>query len=153
MRKLFTLFLLLAPLAIACNNHRNSSKVISVLEYKKMFALAGCYSSVTGKDTFNLKLVVSSDTVNGKLSYKFDQKDNLKGDIQGRLQGDTLLADYKFMSEGKISIRQVTFLMKDSIAMEGYGAMVDKNGEMVFKNLNQLSFGKGLILKKINCMQ
>jgi hypothetical protein len=118
-----------------------------------MFALAGCYSSVTGKDTFNLKLVVSSDTVNGKLSYKFDQKDNLKGDIQGRLQGDTLLADYKFMSEGKISIRQVTFLMKDSTAMEGYGAMVDKNGEMVFKNLNQLSFGKGLILKKINCMQ
>lgn len=117
-----------------------------------MLATAGCYSSVTGKDTFKLKLVVSSDAVNGKLSYNFDQKDNLKGEIQGRLLGDTLLADYKFMSEGKLSVRQVTFLLKDSTAQEGYGAMVDKNGEMIFKNLTQLSFGKGLILKKINCM-
>ena len=151
MRKLSS-FLLLASLAIACNNHRNSFKEPSAQDYKKMLATAGCYSSVTGKDTFKLKLVVSSDAVNGKLSYNFDQKDNLKGEIQGRLLGDTLLADYKFMSEGKLSVRQVTFLLKDSTAQEGYGAMVDKNGEMIFKNLTQLSFGKGLILKKINCM-
>lgn len=153
MRKLFSLFFLMATLAMACNNHRISSRVLSAQDYKKMLALAGCYSSVTGKDSFKLKVVISSDTVNGNLSYKFDQKDNLKGEIQGKLLGDTLLADYKFMSEGKLSVRQVTFLLKDSTALEGYGAMVDKNGEMVFKNLNQLSFGKGLILKKTECLQ
>ncbi|GAB2818382.1 hypothetical protein [Ferruginibacter profundus] len=55
------------------------------------------------------------------------------------------------MSEGKTSTRQVIFLIKDSIATEGYGAMEEKNGAMVFKNTGAVVFEKGIRLKKIAC--
>lgn len=142
-----TLFILVILLG-SCNNKHQHSQAYN---NKAMIASAGCYSSVTGKDTFNLKLDISADQVGGKLNYKFFQKDNLNGEFTGQLLGDTLLADYKFLAEGTVSVRQVTFLLKDSTAIEGYGAMEEKAGKMVFKNLHQLSFGKGLILKKVLC--
>jgi len=89
--------------------------------------------------------------VTGKLSYQFFDKDSNIGEFDGRLYGDTLLADYKFMSEGKLSTRQVILLIKDSVATEGYGDMEEKEGKMVFKNTNDITFGKGLILKMVEC--
>ena len=55
------------------------------------------------------------------------------------------------MSEGKLSARQVIFLLKDSTATEGYGDMEEKDGKMVFKNTNDITFGTGLVLKKAEC--
>ncbi len=55
------------------------------------------------------------------------------------------------MSEGKESVRQVIFLIKDNIAVEGYGNMEENNGKMIFKNQKEIVFGKGLILKKVEC--
>ena len=69
------------------------------------------------------------------------------------MNGDTLLADYKFMSEGKLSTRQVIFLIQGDDAIEGYGNSEEKDGKMVFKNINEVVFGKGLILKKAECKE
>jgi hypothetical protein len=65
--------------------------------------------------------------------FKFYEKDSNKGVIDGKLNGDTLLADYKFMSEGIQSTRQVIFLIKDSNATEGYGPMEEKRWENSFQ--------------------
>ena len=92
-----------------------------------------------------------SGAVTGSLSYKFYEKDSNKGEIDGKLNGDTLIADYKFMSEGILSTRQVIFLIKDSTATEGYAAMEEKNGKMVFKNINTVDFTKGIVLRKTTC--
>ena len=153
------LFLSLAAIAGAsCNSGQNKSNSVTTtedtskpVENKIMIPASSCYSLITGKDTVFLKTEIFPNVVTGILSYKFYEKDSNKGGIDGKLSGDTLIADYKFMSEGTQSTRQVIFLLKDSIATEGYGNMEEKNGKMVFKDLNQVSFGKGLVLKKVPC--
>ena len=153
------LFLFLAAIAIAsCNDEQKKPAEVTTtadtskpVENKIMIPASSCYSSITGKDTVFLKTEIFPNVVTGILSYKFHEKDNNKGDIDGKLCGDTLLADYKFMSEGKLSIRQVIFLIKDSVATEGYGNMEEKEGKMVFKDVKDVTFGKGLMLKKVPC--
>ena len=153
------LILFLAAITIAsCNNEpKKSTKTVTArdtlktVENKIMIPASSCYSSTTDKDTFLLKVEVFPNVVTGKLSYNFYEKDTNKGEFDGQLYGDTLLADYKFMSEGKLSTRQVIFLIKNNLATEGYGNMEEKNGKMVFKDLKGVSFGKGLTLKKVEC--
>ncbi len=73
---------------------------------------------------------VLENAVTGSLVYKLHQKYSNKGEFEGQMKGDTLIADHKFMSEGTQSVRQVIFLVKDSIAREGYGNMEEKNGKI-----------------------
>ena len=152
------LFLFFATFAAtSCHQPKQSTETTTVkdtlklVENKIMIPSSACYSSTNGKDTFKLKVEVFPNVVTGKLSYKFYEKDSNKGEFDGHFYGDTLLADYKFMSEGKLSIRQVIFLIKDGVATEGYGNMEAKEGKMVFKNVKDIIFGKGLILNKIEC--
>jgi hypothetical protein len=67
------------------------------------------------------------------------------------MRGDTLVADYTFMSEGKSSVRQVVFMVKDSIVTEGYGPQEEKDGKMIFKDLGKVDFSKGTKLQRIQC--
>ena len=83
-------------------------------ENKVMVPISGCYSFIKHKDTVLLKMDQFPNVVTGILSYHFYEKDSNNGDIDGTLHGDTLIADYKFMSEGKPSVRQVAFLLQDS---------------------------------------
>jgi len=152
------LFLSLAIIGLgSCKEPKKSEKINSlkdsskVIENKIMIPASSCYSSATGKDSVHLKVEVFPNVVTGNLSYNFYEKDSNKGEFEGKLYGDTLLADYTFMSEGKQSIRQVIFLIKDGNAIEGYGNMEEKNGKMVFVNQKEISFGKGLVLKKVPC--
>ena len=153
------LVLFLAVIIIAsCNNVPKKSTEITTVkdtvktaENKIMIPVSSCYSSTTGKDTVTLKVEVFPNVVTGKLSYKFYEKDSNKGEFDGQFHGDTLLADYKFMSEGKLSTRQVIFLIKNNVAREGYGKMEEKNGKMVFKDMKGVSFETGLALNKVEC--
>ena len=110
-----------------------------------------CYAYIKVKDTVYLKLEKLSGVVTGNLSYNFYEKDSNKGELNGKLHGDTLIADYKFMSEGILSTRQVIFLIKDSTATEGYAAMEEKDGKMIFKNRHAVDFTKGIVLRKTIC--
>lgn len=152
------LFLSLVTIAFAsCNEPKKSTQTTKeedtskAIENKIMIPASSCYATTAGKDSVHLKVEVFPNVVTGNLSYKLYQKDSNKGEFEGNLNGDTLIADYKFMSEGKQSIRQVIFLIKDGVATEGYGNMEEKNGKMVFKNQKEVTFGKGLVLKKVPC--
>lgn len=146
-----------AILIISCNQATTKTEATATedtpnqIENKIMIPSSACYSSIMGKDTFKLKVEVFPNVVTGKLSYQFFDKDSNKGQFNGHLHGDTLLADYKFMSEGKLSTRQVIFLIKDSVATEGYGDMEEKEGKMVFKDVSKVTFGKGLTFVKTEC--
>ncbi len=113
----------------------------------------GCYVNISARDTVKLKVETFPNVVTGTLLYSFFEKDKNTGEIEGRLMGDTLLADYTFMSEGKRSTRQVIFLVRDSIAIEGYGAMEEKEGKMVFKDIREIDFDKGMKLVKVSCVE
>jgi hypothetical protein len=153
------LFLSFAAIAIlSCNNEtkepaktNTTTDTPAVAENKIMIPKSICYATNSGKDSVNLKVEIFENVVTGKLSYKLFQKDSNTGDFEGKLTGDTLLADYKFMSEGKQSTRPVIFLLQDSVAIEGYGTTEEKDGKMVFKNRKEIAFGKGLRLHKVDC--
>ena len=158
MKYSFLVLFLAAILIASCNNEQKKpiettmvKDTVKTVENKIMIPASSCYSSITGKDTVILKVEVFPNVVTGKLSYQFYEKDSNKGELTGQLKGDTLLADYKFMSEGTQSIRQVIFLIKNNIATEGYGNMEEKNGKMVFKDMRGVSFETGLALNKVEC--
>ena len=158
----FTLVLAAATPMISCNNQADTTTAATVqdtlkqdignpAENKVMVPISGCYSWIKGKDTILLKVDRFPNVVSGILSYHFHEKDSNNGDIDGKLHNDTLIADYKFMSEGKPSVRQVAFLLQDSAATEGYGPQEMQDDKMVFKNVHAIDFKKGIKLKKIQC--
>jgi len=158
MKNLLPTILLAAMLTASCNNEpKKTTDAATTVDTPKTventttYPAASCYSYIKNKDTVTLKMEGSANVVTGKLSYKFYEKDSNKGEIIGQLNGDTLLADYNFMSEGILSTRQVIFLIKNNVAKEGYGKMEEKNGKMVFKDLKGVSFATGLSLNKVEC--
>lgn len=112
-----------------------------------------CFAKRSASDTFWLQLNVFENVVTGNLNYIFKEKDSNKGEFEGKMKGDTLIADYTFMSEGKRSVRQVAFLIKDSVATEGYGDLEEKEGKMVFKHPQSITFGKGIVMTKVSCAE
>jgi hypothetical protein len=123
----------------------------SVPDMKAQIPDMFCYSYTKGRDTVKLKVEKFPNVVTGALVYDFFQKDGSRGEIDGVLRGDTLVAEYRFLSEGQSSIRQVVFLIKDSSAIEGYGDLEEKDGKMIFKNISTANFSKGTKLTRVNC--
>ncbi|TMI61240.1 MAG: hypothetical protein E6H07_20010 [Bacteroidetes bacterium] len=157
--KTFFILTIVSAVFFACNNDsKQTATEVSTgdsakpePEMKIQIPNMTCYTYVSGKDTIKLKLEKFPNTVTGMLAYLFNEKDKSKGTIDGVMRGDTLVADYTFISEGKSSIRQVVFMVKDSIVTEGYGPQEEKNGRMFFKNVNDVDFSKGIKMQKIQC--
>jgi len=144
---------------LSCNNEASQAAEATTKtdttkteEMKIMIPGSTCYTSIMGKDTMNLKVEKFPNVVTGNLSYNFYEKDDNQGTIDGTLNGDTLIASYTFMSEGKSSVRQVAFLISDSTATEGFGPMEEKDGTMIFKALNTISFKEGIKFIKTDCL-
>lgn len=158
MKQQFFFATAISILAISCNTQHqqeaakeSTADTSKPIENKVMIPSSTCYESISDKDTVRLKVEVFAHVITGMLSYHLYEKDRNDGDIEAQFKGDTLVADYSFMSEGKRSVRQVAFLIKDSTATEGYGEMEEKEGKMLFKDINKLDFGKGIVLKKSAC--
>ena len=111
-----------------------------------------CYQGILKKDTMLLSLTIKGNEVtDGKLSYKFFEKDKNDGTFTGKTSGDTLFAEYTFNSEGQKSVREVAFLKKGDSYIEGFGDMEEKNGKMQFKDKKKLFFDGKTVLDKIPC--
>jgi len=115
------------------------------------FETFDCYSYTMKKDSAFLRINITDNVVSGDLEYKNFEKDSNKGTIKGKMLGDTLLADYTFLSEGATSVREVVMLRKGPGFIEGYGESEEKNGKMNFINRSKLNFKKGMTFKKTNC--
>ena len=115
-------------------------------------AVKECYSAIIKKDTISLSLTVKDSSLEeGELHYNFFEKDKNHGTLTGTFKGDTLFADYTFMSEGKSSVREVVFLKKGNTFIEGYGDVEEKDNKMVFKDKKKLSFDGKIALSKTDC--
>jgi hypothetical protein len=156
MKKTALYLIVLAISITACNTqNQKSGNSDSVDNTEKDSIITGnlnseCYAYKNNKDSVYMHLKDSSGLITGDLSYNFYEKDSNKGSINGRMNGDTLIADYTFMSEGRESIRQVTFLKKGTDFVEGYAETVEENGKIVFKSLDSLKFGN-LALRLVEC--
>jgi len=110
-----------------------------------------CYTYIKGKDTAELTLITTGIVSTGELKYKWFEKDQNMGTIEGEMHGDTLIAAYTFNSEGQKSVRQVAFLKKDNQFLEGFGEVVEKDGQTRFKDLKKLDFSQPMVFEKVAC--
>lgn len=139
-QQLFRVFsILLTLFFLSCNNETEkestATDTIVVAPTSVGEPAHFCYEFITNQDTVQLELVVGpDDMVSGDLLYQLAGKDRNKGTLKGIIHNDTILADYTFMSEGKQSVREITFLRKDSSLTEGYAAMVDADDKTQFKS-------------------
>jgi hypothetical protein len=140
--------LAIACIVFSCNNQRQQS---ATNEKPGESNLLNCYQYINNNDTIILKTVNVKGFITGTLVYNLYEKDKNKGTIQGSMKGDVLIADYTFFSEGMKSVRQVAFKKIGSNFIEGYGDVEDKNGKMIFKNPDSLTFSKSVILRPFDC--
>ena len=110
-----------------------------------------CYSAVNDKDSIRLSIKVTGGAVTGDLYYHLLEKDKNTGAIEGKMVGDTIIAEYSFASEGMQSVREVAFLKKGENLVEGFGPVEDINGKMVFKSRSALVFDSANLLLKVEC--
>ena len=110
-----------------------------------------CYTYINNNDTVWMHINPAGERVEGDLAYKFYEKDQNLGTLEGEMRGDTLFANYRFMSEGITSEREVTFLKRGDTFVEGYGDVEEKDGRMVLKNHTSLNFNSNTILQKVAC--
>lgn len=134
----------------SCNNsEKQSNKITSTADKKNGIVMCYTYS----KDSSNvmMRITKNGNLITGDLVYDYFEKDKNTGTLKGQMQGDTLFAEYSFMSEGMSSVREVAFLKKENELIEGFGNMEEKAGKMVFKNKSALKFEKNITLKKSDC--
>jgi hypothetical protein len=110
-----------------------------------------CYAYISGKDSILLSVRQHEGKVSGELVYAIYEKDRNTGSISGKMSGDTLYAEYNFISEGSPSIREVVFLKKADTFTEGYGTPEEKNGKTIFADKTAISFGNIKLLKQEKC--
>jgi len=152
-------FITLTCIIWSCNNDPKKSSETNTQEEaskpgdnKSADSNKECYSYATERDTVFLQLErLPKNAVTGNLIFKYFEKDSNHGEINGKYYGDTLIADYTFMSEGIQSTRQVIFLLKDNSAIQGYGALQERDGKIVFTNPREVDFSMGTKLQKITC--
>ncbi|MBK0383504.1 hypothetical protein I5M32_11100 [Pedobacter sp. SD-b] len=144
-RKLFTGIVLLLAVA-ACNQNQKKptaeyptvepmqGSVDSDVKELKLTAAGQCYTATLKKDSAFLSLKKVNDKVTGKLWYKFAEKDNTKGDLQGTMDKDTLKLNYTYSSEGKDGSKMpVNLLYKNGSLYEVYnGKPVEENNGFIY---------------------
>ncbi len=133
----------------SCNSEKKQE--LNTKTEVKTTQTEACYQHSKDSSTIKLNIIMKGDIVTGNLIYDFYQKDKNQGTIKGTLKSDTLFADYTFVSEGIESVREVVFLKTVDGFVEGYGEIDDKDGKVMFKNRNTITFANETILKETVC--
>lgn len=146
----FSLLIVTATCLFGCNNQKTDKKENDKTAAGADTESAACYAYIGNKDSVLLHVYVKDKMVTGELSYNFYEKDKNTGTIEGGMKGDTLIADYSFVSEGVSSVREVVFLKKGNQLVEGHGDADQVGNKLVFKNRSTLNFS-GLVLQTTPC--
>ncbi len=99
-----------------------------------------------------MNMNIRDNVVTGRLEYRLFEKDSNSGTIKGVIRGDTLFADYSFISEAKGSVREVAFLRTNDKWVEGFGDMKENNGKMIFTGKSSLQFNGNIVLTEVPCL-
>lgn len=149
--KIFNI-LILAILLASCNTPvKEAEKSTSAIVGKKNTAGTNCYLYASLTDTVSLNMTHLGDSVTGTLIYNFKEKDKNTGTINGRMNGNILIAEYTFLSEGIQSCRQVAFKLQGNNLVEGYGESYSQKDKVLFRNTDSLSFMGSMKLTEIAC--
>lgn len=151
MRNIIPILAIFASTMLACQGNSTKTTVTDAKVAETDTTSNQCFQYINKKDTASLSLEINNGKVNGALSYKLFEKDKNDGTITGIVNGDTIIADYTFQSEGTISTREVVWLKKNDQLVEGFGEGEESNGKMKFKNLANLRFDQAMVFKPVIC--
>ena len=144
--------LILAVLLAACNTQvKETETSTSAKAEKENTSGTNCYLYAGLSDTVSLNLNHLGDSVTGTLVYNFKEKDKNTGTINGRMNGNILIAEYTFLSEGIQSCRQVAFKLEGDKFIEGYGESYSRNDRFFFKYPDSLNIDSSFKLSEIIC--
>lgn len=149
-KPIYKLFVPVLLLTLGCTSEK-TDQADDQPQTTEVQETSACYASVITADSVTLRLVNTNGDITGELTYNNQEKDDNIGTIMGQMHGDTLLADYTFMSEGTESVRQVAFLKKGNGFVEGYGDAEEREGKMIFINTAALDFEQGPVFEKVAC--
>jgi hypothetical protein len=142
--------LLVVMTLFSCKKEADKAKAPETVAEKP--AIEECYKGIVKEDTIAMTLIIKDNEItDGQLSYHLFEKDMNDGTLKGQINGDTIFADYTFMSEGKQSVREVAFLKQGNAYMEGYGDVREVNGKMIFVDPKKLKFDSKTVLSKSEC--
>ena len=108
-----------------------------------------CYLYEKNGNKIELKVEYYIDTVAGNLTYAFAGKDKNVGTYKGKIENNILIADYTFQSEGKESVRQIAFQLKEDKMIAGYGDVTEDGNS--FKDITKLKFDPVMSMDKVVC--
>lgn len=145
--------LILAVLLASCNTQvKQTESGTSASVYSENTLGTNCYLYAGIMDTISLKMTHTGDSVTGTLVYNFKEKDKNTGTINGRMNGNILIAEYTFLSEGVQSCRQVAFKLEGDKFIEGYGESYSRNDRFFFKYPDSLNFDSSFKLRETDCL-
>lgn len=151
-----TLALISALAIFSCNENKskNSGEMdqsnLTIPSAHKDTSLT-CYLLDNGKDKIAIQIKADGNEASGQLLYRYFQKDKNTGTFTGKMYGDTLIADYKFESEGRVSNRQVAFIKRGDQLVEGFSNKHDTAGNPDMAERASINFQNIFILHKITC--
>lgn len=144
--------LILAVLLASCNTQVKETETnSSIITNSDEPSSTNCYLYAGSDDTVSLNLTRLGDSITGSLVYNLKEKDKNTGTINGRMNGNILIAEYTFLSEGIQSCRQVAFKLQGNNLVEGYGESYSQNDKVLFRNTDSLSFKDSMKLVETAC--
>ncbi|MGJ8592631.1 MAG: hypothetical protein ACSHXF_08795 [Aquaticitalea sp.] len=160
MMKKVTILLLISMTVMGCkDNQKKDTKMPSEDVNESTMTKAndtvdrlelGCYEYKTDGNNVKLEVTkIEGDAVTANLLYAYAEKDKNEGTFHGFINGDKLMGQYKFMSEGKESVRDVAFKVEKEQLVEGFGDL-DEGGTK-FKDTTNLSYSITTPWKKTAC--
>lgn len=115
--------------------------------------MSGCYQLIISKDTADLKLMEANDLITGTLKYNRFEKDDNEGTVKLSWKSPYLQGWYSFQSEGKLSVREIKFLVKDNTLSEAYGDVAAFTDTFRYKYPDNLNYETTHPFEKITCAE
>ncbi|MDW5290359.1 hypothetical protein [Formosa sp. PL04] len=155
MKKIALLIFALVSI-VACKDNTKTDNQTVIEEVKtviettpKSILEIGCYTYNSDGNNIKMEITEVNAYVTADLNIAYAEKDSNKGKFVGTLNGDKLIGTYTFNSEGIESSREMAFLVKNDLLIEGYGEL-NENGTK-FNDVNTIKYTSTTPLTKANC--
>lgn len=108
-----------------------------------------CFEEKVGKDLTTVSLIIDGNNVTGRMEWLPWEKDQARGTLKGKKNGNEIVADYEYMIEGSNQLEEKVFVLEGDKLLVKSGELEDKNGKLVMKNPGKATIGQTLV--KVAC--
>ncbi len=99
-------------------------------------ATVNCFQFTFHGDTTSCRISLGTNgVVSGYYAWLPDGKDGTMGILKGKLSGDTLIVDHRFLQEGEYFTESLIFLKKEYNLVQLVSENFDQQGRMILINL------------------